>query len=67
MMLVDRQRLFMAEIGIAPLGNRVAASASALAQATEALRDQEQSHTVQTGSFSPLKTKTAAVLKQRLL
>lgn len=67
MMLVDRQRLFMAEIGIAPLGNRVAASASSLAQATEALRDQEQTHAVQTGSFSPLKTKTAAVLKQRLL
>jgi hypothetical protein len=67
MMLVDRQKLFMAEIGIAPLGNRVAASAISLAQATEALRDQEQSHTVQTGSFSPLKAKTAAVLKQRLL
>jgi hypothetical protein len=67
MMLIDRQRLFMVEIGVAPLGNRVAASAGSLAQAAEALREQERTHSVQTGSFSPVKMKTAAVLKQRLL
>jgi hypothetical protein len=67
MMLIDRQRLFMMEIGVAPLGNRVAAGANSLAQATEEMREQEQAHAVQTGSFSPLKMKTAAVVKQRLL
>jgi hypothetical protein len=69
MMLIDRQRLFMAEIGVAPLGNRVAASASSMAQAAEATREQEPTHSpsAQAGSFSPLKLKTAAVLKQRLL
>ena len=66
MMLIDRQRLFMLEIGVTPLGNRVAAGAESLAQATEEWRQQEQTHTAQTGSFSPLKMKTAAVLKQRL-
>ena len=67
MMVIDRQRLFMLEIGVAPLGNRVAASASSMAAAAEAQREQEQTHVAQTGSFSPLKMKTAAVLKQRLL
>ena len=56
----------MLEIGVTPLGNRVAAGAESLAQATEEWRQQEQMHTVQTGLFSPLKMKTAAVLKQRL-
>jgi hypothetical protein len=71
MMLVDRQRLFMTEIGVAPLGNRVAAAASAssMAHAAEATREQEPTHSpsAHAGSFSPLKMKTAAVLKQRLL
>ena len=67
MMVIDRQKLFMIEIGVAPLGNRVAASASSLAHAAEAQREQEQTHSVQIGSFSPPKMKTAAVLKQRLL
>jgi hypothetical protein len=67
MMLIDRQRLFMLEIGVDPLGNRVAAGAKSLAQATQEFQEQEQSRGAQTGSFSPLKMKTAAVLKQRLL
>jgi hypothetical protein len=67
MMLIDRQRLFMLEIGINPLGNRVAAGAGALAHATQEMREDERAHVAQTGSFSPLKMKTAAVLKQRLM
>jgi hypothetical protein len=66
MMLIDRQNLFMADIGIAPLGNRVATSASAYSQAADTLLENQRTHSGQTGAFSPLKLKTAAILKQRL-